>query len=56
MDEIDDDTKGGFRRIELLTGPGRRPVVGGGQGAGYCSDAGGCDASAGFGAMEQWAN
>ncbi|HTV80885.1 MAG TPA: transposase [Steroidobacteraceae bacterium] len=24
MDEITDDTKGGFRRVELLTGPGRR--------------------------------
>jgi transposase len=24
MDEIRDDTKGGFRRVELLTGPGRR--------------------------------
>jgi transposase len=24
MDEITDDTKDGFRRIELLTGPGRR--------------------------------
>jgi len=24
MDEITDDTKGAFRRIELLTGPGRR--------------------------------
>ena len=24
MDEISDDTKGGFRRVELLTGPGRR--------------------------------
>ena len=24
MDEITGDTKGGFRRIELLTGPGRR--------------------------------
>jgi hypothetical protein len=23
-DEITDDTKGGFRRVELLTGPGRR--------------------------------
>jgi transposase len=24
MDEISDDAKGGFRRVELLTGPGRR--------------------------------
>jgi transposase len=24
MDEITDETKGGFRRVELLTGPGRR--------------------------------
>jgi transposase len=24
MDEITDDTKAGFRRVELLTGPGRR--------------------------------
>jgi transposase len=24
MDEITDDTKGSFRRVELLTGPGRR--------------------------------
>src|SRR5262245_28029280 len=24
MDEISDDTKSGFRRVELLTGPGRR--------------------------------
>jgi len=24
MDEITDDTKSGFRRVELLTGPGRR--------------------------------
>jgi transposase len=24
MDEISDDTNGGFRRVELLTGPGRR--------------------------------
>jgi len=24
MDDVNDDAKGGFRRIELLTGPGRR--------------------------------
>ncbi len=41
MFDVNDDARGGFRRIEVLTGPGRRrPLVGGGEGADRRGDAG----------------